>query len=136
MSSLATFVLTKNEAYNLVEVVENAKNCLDDVITIDSDCKDKTVALADVQGATVCFRARKDPFAGRDNFALRQTKADVAHCLDGDERLHERLIEFGKVGLTKVLLMHQSFMERKSVTFGRTFNLSKLCSHEGGIAGV
>lgn len=136
MSSLATFILTKSEENDIVAVGENAKNVTDDVITIYSNSKDKTVALADVQRATVCFRAWKNDFADRENFAPVQAKTESARCLDVDKRLNEALIASVKVVLAKALFIHQYFMERKSVTFGRTFNLKKICSHEGGVAGV
>ena len=62
MSSLAILILTKNEEDNIVDVVKNAKKCTDDVIIIDSGSTDKTVTLAEGQGATVCFRACTDDF--------------------------------------------------------------------------
>lgn len=136
MSSLATFILTKNEEGNIVEVVENGKNRTDDVITMNSKSKDKTVALANAQRATVYFRAWKNEFSNRDNFVVKKIKADLVRCLEADKRLTKVFIDSVKIVLAKALFMHQYFMERKSVTFGRTFNLKKLCSHEGGIAGV
>ena len=76
MSSLAILILTKNEEDNVVDVVENAKKCTDEVLIIDSGSTDKTVELAKEHGAKVCFRAWTDDFAAQRNFALEQTTAD------------------------------------------------------------
>ena len=43
MSSLAILILTKNEEDNIVDVVENAKQCTPEVLVIDSGSTDKTV---------------------------------------------------------------------------------------------
>ena len=122
MSSLAILILTKNEEDNIVDVVENAKKCTDDVIIIDSGSTDKTVDLAKAQGATVCFRAWTDDFSAQRNFALEQTGADWVLYLDADERLNDELIAAVKDVVEHDSLTHQYSMERKSVAFGTTFN--------------
>lgn len=122
MSSLAILILTKNEEDNIVDVVENAKKCTDDVIIIDSGSTDKTVDLAKAQGATVCFRAWTDDFSAQRNFALEQTGADWVLYLDADERLNDELIVAVKDVVEHDSLTHQYSMERKSVAFGTTFN--------------
>lgn len=63
VNSLAILILTKNEEINIVDVVQNAKKCTDEVIVIDSGSTDRTVELAKEQGAKVAFRAWDDDFA-------------------------------------------------------------------------
>ena len=92
VNSLAILILTKNEEINIVDVVQNAKKCTDEVIVIDSGSTDRTVELAKEQGAKVVFRAWDDDFAAQRNFALEQTEADWVLYLDADERLNDDLI--------------------------------------------
>ena len=84
VNSLAILILTKNEEINIVDVVQNAKKCTDEVIVIDSGSTDRTVELAKEQGAKVAFRAWDDDFAAQRNFALEQTEADWVLYLDAD----------------------------------------------------
>ena len=92
VNSLAILILTKNEEINIVDVVQNAKKCTDEVIVIDSGSTDRTVELAKEQGAKVAFRAWDDDFAAQRNFALEQTGSDWVLYLDADERLNDELI--------------------------------------------
>ena len=129
MSSLAILILTKNEEDNIVDVVENAKQCTPEVLVIDSGSTDKTVELAQAHGAKVCFRAWTDDFAAQRNFALEQTTADWVLYLDADERLNAELIEAVKRAVADGVQKQYSF-QRKSVAFADTLDYDYVGLHE------
>ena len=89
MSYLSVIILTKNEKKNIETTIRNAWRCADEVLVVDSGSTDKTVELAEKNGARVVFRAWNNDFAAQRNFALTQTKADWVLYLDADERLNE-----------------------------------------------
>ena len=99
MSSLTIVILTKNEALNIVECVENAKQVADDVLVIDSGSTDDTVQLAKTAGARVVYRAWDDDFAAQRNFAIENSDAEWILYLDADERLNGELVESVKQAL-------------------------------------
>lgn len=92
MSNLTVVILTKNEALNIVECVENAKQVTDDVLVIDSGSTDDTVLLAKTVGARVVYRAWDDDFAAQRNFAIENSDAEWILYLDADERLNDELV--------------------------------------------
>lgn len=97
--SLTIVILTKNEALNIVECVENAKQVTDDVLVIDSGSTDGTVQLAKIAGARVVYRAWDDDFAAQRNFAIENSDAEWILYLDADERLNDELVESIKKAL-------------------------------------
>lgn len=99
MSLLTIVILTKNEALNIVECVENAKQVTDDVLVIDSGSTDDTVQLAKTAGARVVYRAWDDDFAAQRNFAIENSDAEWILYLDADERLNDELVESVKKAL-------------------------------------
>lgn len=120
MSTLAVLILTKNEEKNIVEVVNNAQKCADEVLIIDSGSTDATVQLATDKGAKVVYRAWDNDFAAQRNFGLTQTNAEWVLYLDADERLNaELLLAVKQVVLSKGI--QQYAFVRKSVAFGQKF---------------
>lgn len=122
MSSLAILILTKNEEDNIVDVVRNAKTCTDEVVIIDSGSTDRTVSLAEQEGAKVVFRAWDGDFSAQRNFALSQTEADWVLYLDADERITPVLGAAIRDIVQNGTLDRQYSVKRKSVAFGVTFN--------------
>ena len=122
MSSLAILILTKNEEDNIVDVVRNAKTCTDEVIIIDSGSTDRTVELAEREGAKVAFRAWDGDFSAQRNFALSQTEADWVLYVDADERITPALGAAIRDIVQHGALDKQYSVKRKSVAFGVTFN--------------
>ena len=53
MKTLSVVILTKNEEKNIVEVINNARKCTDNILVVDSGSTDKTVFLANECGAEV-----------------------------------------------------------------------------------
>ncbi len=120
MTTLAVLILTKNEEKNIVEVVNNARKCADEVLVIDSGSTDATVQLATDNGAKAVYREWDHDFAAQRNFGLTQTNAQWVLYLDADERLNAELIlAIKQVVLSKV--KQQYALVRKSIAFGQKF---------------
>ena len=121
MPKLAVLILTKNEEKNITDVINNAKQCSDEIIIIDSGSTDNTVALAEQDGARVFFRAWDNDFAAQRNFGLELTNAEWVLYLDADERLDAELIDAIKVATASNKLDEQYIIRRISHAFGQKF---------------
>lgn len=121
MSKLSVVILTKNEEANIVDVVQNARQLTDCVLVVDSGSTDKTVPLAEANGARVIYRAWDDDFSAQRNFALQNINTDWVLYLDADERLNKELVRSVKEVINKNLARQYS-IKRKSVAFGQEFN--------------
>lgn len=130
MRSLSIIILTRNEENDIEAAVQNAWQCADEVLVVDSGSTDRTVELAKKNGARVVFRAWDNDFAAQRNFALSQTEADWVLYLDADERMNDELARAVK----KVVSANSSEaggkkqyrMQRKSVAFGKKFSYGPL----------
>ncbi len=91
-NNLTVVVLTKNEEKNIVAVVQNAKQVAAEVLIVDSGSTDKTVQLAEENGARVVYRDWDNDFAAQRNFALQHVKTEWVLYLDADERMNDELI--------------------------------------------
>ena len=100
MSILSVIILTKNEENDIEATVQNARQCADEVLIVDSGSTDRTVELAEKNGARVVFRAWDNDFAAQRNFALTQTDADWVLYLDADERMNGELVNAVKKIIT------------------------------------
>ena len=120
--TLAVVILTRNEEHNIVEVIQNSRQCTDEIIVIDSGSTDKTVELAEENGAKVFYRAWTNDFAAQRNFALDKTTADWILYIDADERLTTKTIEHIKKILAQEELNFQYKVQRKTTAFGVTFS--------------
>jgi len=120
--TLAVVILTRNEEINIVDVVQNVRQCTDEILIIDSGSTDKTVELAEKSGAKVFYRAWTDDFAAQRNFALDKTSADWILYIDADERLTSKTVEHIKKILTQEDLNFQYKIQRRATAFGVTFN--------------
>lgn len=125
MNNLTVVVLTKNEEFNIVDVVKNAKKVANDVLIVDSGSTDKTVELARANGARVVYREWDSDFSAQRNFAIKYVTTEWILYLDADERLNDTLI----LAITQALEDNknkQFSIKRKSVAFGQEFNYGVL----------
>lgn len=122
---LTVVILTKNEEKNIVDVIENAQKLSDKVLIVDSGSTDKTVELAEANGAKVVFRAWDNDFAAQRNFALEHVQTEWVLYLDADERIDDELAEAIKnVAKDSKKAMYR-FIRRNSA-FGKDFKYGVL----------
>ena len=122
---LTVVILTKNEEKNIVDVIENAQKVSDKVLIVDSGSTDKTVELAEANGAKVVFRAWDNDFAAQRNFALEHVQTELVLYLDADERINDELAEaFKNVAKDSKQAMYR-FIRRNSA-FGKDFKYGVL----------
>lgn len=125
MSDVTVVVLTKNEEKNIVAVVQNAKKVAAEVLIVDSGSTDKTVPLAEKNGARVVYRAWDNDFSAQRNFALQHVKTEWVLYLDADERMNDELLTSVKSVVEQDKICQYSF-KRKSVAFGQELNYGSL----------
>lgn len=124
-NNITVVVLTKNEEKNIAAVVQNAKKVAAEVLIVDSGSTDKTVQLAEENGAKVVYRAWDNDFAAQRNFALQHVKTEWVLYLDADERMNDELLASVKNAVEHDKTCQYS-IKRKSVAFGQEFNYGVL----------
>lgn len=124
-NNLTVVVLTKNEEKNIVAVVQNAQKVAAEVLIVDSGSTDKTVQLAEENGARVVYRAWDNDFSAQRNFALQHVKTEWVLYLDADEIMNDELLASVKSVVEQDKICQYSF-KRKSVAFGQEFNYGVL----------
>jgi glycosyltransferase involved in cell wall biosynthesis len=89
MPVLSAIIITKNEAANIAECLDNVAFC-DERIVVDSGSDDDTVRIAEGRGARVSFHAFEG-FGRQFNHALSLAKGDWVLSIDADERISPAL---------------------------------------------
>src|SRR6185437_16673815 len=88
---ISAVVLTKNEEKNIVHCLQGLQWC-DEIIVIDDNSTDQTVALAKKHKANVFTRSLQGNFAQQRNFGLDKTTGDWVLFIDADERISAELL--------------------------------------------
>ncbi|UOG74316.1 glycosyltransferase family 2 protein [Hymenobacter tibetensis] len=88
--SLSVVVITFNEEQNIVRCLGALQGIADEVLVVDSFSTDRTVELAQQQGARVIQHAFEG-YVQQKNFATSQARYDYVLQLDADEVLTEEL---------------------------------------------
>ena len=120
MDLVTVAILTKNEERHMVDVVRNAKKLTNSVLIVDCGSTDKTVELAEQEGASVVFRAWDNDFSAQRNFALEHISTKYVLYLDADERMDDELIADIKKQLDNDTLAKYTFIE-EACAFGYHF---------------
>lgn len=118
-------VLTKNEERNILEVIANARKVTEKILVVDSGSTDKTVELAEANGARVIYRKWDNDFATQRNFALEHVDTEWVLYLDADERINDELAASIKKELQASKKVMYRFIRRNSA-FGRDFKYGVL----------
>ena len=91
MQQITGIIITLNEANNIESCIDSLHQVCSEIIVVDSNSQDQTVALAEAAGARV-FR---QPYLGdgpQKNFGLQFASHDWVLSLDADERLTPELV--------------------------------------------
>jgi len=89
MIPLSVIVITKNEEHNIVPCLESVR-WADDIVVVDAQSKDRTIALARQFTESVFIEPWKG-FAEAKSFAVLQTRHEWVLWLDADERVTPEL---------------------------------------------
>lgn len=94
MSDITVIILTRNEEKNIEAAVKSAKQIADRVIVMDSGSTDKTIEIAEMNGAETYFH-EWSTHARQFNWALDNCdiKTEWVFRLDADERIMPELAE-------------------------------------------
>ncbi|MEG6521791.1 glycosyltransferase [Desulfotomaculum sp. 1211_IL3151] len=86
-------MIVKNEEHNLARCLNSAKDCVDEMIIVDTGSEDATVSIAEQFGAKIFHYQWNEDFAAARNFGLDQAKGDWILYLDADEELEPNCSE-------------------------------------------
>ena len=124
-NNLTVVILTKNEELNIVSVINNARYVTDNVLIVDSGSTDRTVEIAEANGAKVIYRCWDNDFAAQRNFALEHVDTEWVLYLDADERMSQELITAIRKTFKNSQKAIYKFI-RKNSAFGKTFKYGVL----------
>jgi glycosyltransferase involved in cell wall biosynthesis len=100
MNKLSVYVITKNEAAYLKEVLASCAGA-DEIVVVDSGSTDATCEIARAAGAKVIHHDWLG-FAAQKNFALTQCSHPWVLHIDGDEILSEGAIRIIKAAISSL----------------------------------
>jgi glycosyltransferase involved in cell wall biosynthesis len=89
--TLSAIVITRNEAHNLHDCLQSMHGLVDEIIVVDSQSTDGTVAIAHQLGAKVAQPADWPGFGPQKNRALDLATCDWVFSIDADERVTPEL---------------------------------------------
>jgi glycosyltransferase involved in cell wall biosynthesis len=89
--TLSAIVITRNEAHNLNDCLQSMHGLVDEIIVVDSQSTDTTVAIAQQHGAKVTQPADWPGFGPQKNRALDLATCDWVFSIDADERVTPEL---------------------------------------------
>jgi len=89
--TLSAIVITRNEAHNLQDCLASLRGWVDEIIVVDSQSTDNTVAIAQQHGAQVSQPADWPGFGPQKNRALDLATCDWVLSIDADERVTPEL---------------------------------------------
>lgn len=92
MQQITGIVITINEAKNIQACIDSLRQVCSEIIVVDSNSQDQTVALAEAAGAQVISQAYLGD-GPQKNVGLQYASHDWVLSLDADERLTPELVE-------------------------------------------
>lgn len=109
---LTMIIPTFNEEKNIEAALKNV-HFADEILVIDSESTDQTVAIATKYKARVLSR-KFDNFSNQKNFAIDKAQYDRIFLLDADERLTETLIQEVESTLSQADMLDAYWIRRRN----------------------
>ena len=94
--SISACWIVKNEAESITASIESVRNCVDELIVVDTGSTDGTVQAAEKCAAQVEHFEWTQDFSSARNYALSLASGDYVIFLDGDEHFSPSLNEADK----------------------------------------
>lgn len=113
---ITAIILTKNEEQMVVNCIETVQWC-QEILVIDSQSTDSTVALAKRTGAMV-YSTDKDSFADRRNYGLSKVRTPWVFYIDPDERVTPELMKEIKNLMSETEVVAITFL-RQNIHYGK-----------------
>lgn len=139
--TISAIVLTHDDESIVARCLKSVAWC-NEIIIVDDDSIDTTVAVARKHGAHVFKRALNDDFAAQRNFGLKQTKNDWVLFVDSDEVVSTKLakeikqkISFNDKECAGYFLRRTDFLWGRELKHGETksVQLLRLAQRNAGV---
>lgn len=91
MNKISASIITYNEEEHIIKCIQSVAKVADEIVVLDSNSTDNTVALAEKYGARV-FQRKFVGFTEQKNAAVSHCNYNFILSLDADEELSEELI--------------------------------------------
>lgn len=92
MDRISAIIITLNEEHNIGRCLISLKDVADEIVVVDAESTDRTVAICQEHGARVISRKWTD-YSDQKNFANSQAAHSYILSMDADEALSEKLRE-------------------------------------------
>jgi glycosyltransferase involved in cell wall biosynthesis len=123
---ISAVILTKNEEKNIAECLQSLSWC-DEILVIDDNSTDKTIALAKKLGATVLTHSLPHDFSAQRNFGLQKAKNEWVLFIDADERVSSALWYEIMASINEPQQLYTGFyFKRVDVIWGKTLSHGEL----------
>ncbi|SHE28416.1 TPR domain-containing glycosyltransferase [Desulforamulus putei] len=86
-------MIVKNEERNLPRCLNSVKDCVDEIVIVDTGSNDNTVKIAEQFGAKIFHYQWNEDFAAARNYSLDKATGDWILYLDADEELEPNCCE-------------------------------------------
>lgn len=91
MGSISVVINTLNEEENIARALESVKDIADEIVVVDMESTDKTVAIAKDYGAEIFHHEKVGYVEPARNFAIDKASKDWVLILDADEEIPQSL---------------------------------------------
>ncbi len=127
-AKLTAVIITKNEEDKIARCIESV-NWADEIIIVDDESSDETVAIAEKLGAKVIASASRGNFDRQRNIGIDQASGDWIIQMDADEVVTEKL----KDEITQAINNPQDFdafkFWRRNFFLGRSMRYADQCHY-------
>jgi glycosyltransferase involved in cell wall biosynthesis len=115
-------MITRDEEEHVAEAIRSVEGLADEVIVVDTGSEDRTVSIAESEGATVFSHQWKNDFSEARNFSISKASGDWILILDADESIdredHDRINELIREHPDSAFMFVQKNYSMDSSTFG------------------
>jgi glycosyltransferase involved in cell wall biosynthesis len=122
MATISVVIITKNEAANIANCINSAKQLANDIVVVDCGSEDNTVTLATRNGARV-IEIEWKCYGQSRNTGAHAAKSDWILALDADERISPSLAKrLSKINLedeqVTYKIKRENFFDQQHLNFG------------------